>query len=259
MFKLFTFTFITHLKCQFQYKFSFFATIIGQFIVSFTTFIGLSFIFSRFKVVDGFTYYQVLLCYATVLMSFAIGECLGKGFDRFPNMLGDGNFDRILVRPRNPIFQVLLANMDFSRIGRLIQAVIVLCYALPNSGVVWTADKVITIILMIVCNSFMFITLYFLEASISFFTIESLEVINIFTDGGYEFGRYPFGIYGKKILRFLTFIIPLALVQYYPLLYLIEIKTSIIYMLSPLLSLWFIIPCYLLWSYGLYKYKSTGS
>lgn len=259
MFKLYIMAFKTHFMSQLQYKFSFFMTILGQFIVSFTAFIGLSFIFLKFKAVDGFTYQQVLLCYSSVLMSFAIGECLGKGFDKFPDMLSNGNFDRILVRPRSPIYQVLLANMDFSRIGRFVQAIIVLIYALPRSGVSWRWDKVITIICMIVCNSILFINLYFLEASISFFTVESLEVINIFTDGGYEFGKYPFGIYGKYVLRFLTYVIPLALVQYYPLLYLIEKETSIFYMLCPIISLLFIIPCYLIWIYGLQKYKSTGS
>lgn len=259
MFNLYLFAFKTHLKCQFQYKFSFVATIIGQFVVSFSAFVGLAFMFLRFNEVDGFNYQQVLLCYSTVLMSFAIGECLGKGFDKFPSMISNGEFDRILVRPRDPIFQILLTNMDFSRIGRLVQGIIVFAYVLPRAGIQWTAEKIMTLILMITCGSITFLTLYFLGAAVAFYTIESLEVLNIFTDGGYEFGRYPFSIYGKNVLRFLTFIIPLALFQYYPLLFLLDIKTSIFYMLVPLLSLLLIIPCYIIWTIGLRRFKSTGS
>lgn len=259
MINLYLYAFKTHLKCQFQYKFSFFATIIGQFVVSFSAFLGLTFMFLQFKEVEGFTYQQVLLSYSIMLMSFAIGECLGKGFDRFPNMISNGEFDRILVRPRNPIYQILLTNMDFSRIGRFLQAVIVLWYALPKASINWTYDKVFTLLLMIVCGSITFLTLYFLGAAVAFFTIESLEVLNIFTDGGYEFGRYPFSVYGKRVLHFLTFIVPLALFQYYPLLYLLEIEKSMFYMFTPLLSLLFSIPSYMIWSYGLNKYKSIGS
>ena len=50
---------------------------------------------------------------------------------------------------------------------------------------------------------------------------------------------------------------PLALFQY--LLYLLDRKDSILYMLAPLLALPFAIPAYAFWRYGLSRYKSTGS
>lgn len=83
--------------------------------------------------------------------------------------------------------------------------------------------------------------------------------MNVFTDGGREFGRYPFSIYGEDVLRFLTYIIPLALFQYYPLLYLLEMNTSRLYMLAPVGGLFFAIPAYAFWRFGLSRYKSTGS
>lgn len=51
------------LKCQMQYKASFFMTCAGSFLVSFTAFLGLYFMFSRFYTVEGFTISEVLLCY----------------------------------------------------------------------------------------------------------------------------------------------------------------------------------------------------
>ena len=83
--------------------------------------------------------------------------------------------------------------------------------------------------------------------------------MNIFTDGGREFGRYPFSVYGRDALRVLTYAVPLALVQYYPLLYLLGKEAGVLYMLSPLLALLFTVPAYLLWRFGLRRYKSTGS
>ena len=83
--------------------------------------------------------------------------------------------------------------------------------------------------------------------------------MNIFTFGGREHGSYPFSIYGKEVLTFLTFVIPLALFQYYPLLYLLDMERSVFYMLIPLLGLLIIIPAYVFFRYGLRHYKSTGS
>jgi len=90
---------------------------------------------SRFSNVDGFTLQEVLLCFATVLMAFSLAECFARGFDQFPQMISNGEFDRALVRPRGVIFQVLAVKVEFTRLGRLTQAGLVFCYAIPTSGV----------------------------------------------------------------------------------------------------------------------------
>lgn len=248
-----------HIKSQMQYKLSFAMSALAQLLVSFTTLLGLWFMLERFNSVEGFTLPQVLLCFAVILMSFSLAECFGRGFDLFPRMISNGEFDRALVRPRGLIFQVLASQMELTRVGKLIQAVAVLAYALPRAGVNWEPDKVLTLILMILCGSILFFCLFVVYSAFSFFTLEGLEFMNVFTDGGREFGRYPFSIYGKEVLRFLTYGIPLALVQYYPLLYLLGRQRELIYMFAPLLSLLFAFPSYSLWRFGLRRYKSTGS
>jgi len=173
--------------------------------------------------------------------------------------LGNGGFDRALVRPRNVVFQVLASQTDFARLGRVIQAVAVLIYALPRSDIVWTWDNILTLCLMIVCGSLLFFALFVLYAAFSFFTIEGLEFMNMLTDGGREHGRLPFSVYGNGVLKFLTYVVPLALVQYYPLLYLTGREESILYALTPVLALLFLLPCYVFFKFGMSRYKSTGS
>ena len=248
-----------HLKSQMQYKASFFLTALGQFIVSFTSVLGVYFLLSRFQQVEGFRLHEVLLCYAVVLLAFALAECFGAGFNAFPRMLGNGEFDRMLVRPRHEVFQVLAARADFSCVGRLAQAVLVFTVALPSSGVRWTADKVLTLALMVVCGGLLFFGVYLLCAACSFFTTEGLEFMNVLTYGGRDFGRYPFSVYGKGVLRFLTFVVPLAAFQYYPLLYLLERERGRLYQFAPALGLLFLLPCYAFWRFGLRRYRSTGS
>jgi ABC-2 type transport system permease protein len=248
-----------HLKSQMQYKASFFLTLIGQFLVSFTVLLGLYFLMSRFHAVDGFTLQEVLLCFAAVLMAFSLAECFARGFDQFPQMISNGEFDRVLVRPRGVVFQVLAGKVEFSRLGRLTQAVLVFCYAIPASGVTWTWDKVLTLTMMVVCGMLVFIGLFLIYAAVAIFTIEGIEFMNILTDGGREFGTYPYSIYGEGVLKFLTYVVPLALIQYYPLLYLLGREESRFYMITPLLALLFLIPCYATWRFGLRKFKSTGS
>ena len=247
------------LKSQMQYKASFLMTALGQFLTSFTTFLSMYFMFSRFKSVNGFTFSEVLICFSIVLMAFSLTECFVRGFDVFPRLIRTGDLDRILVRPRSVVFQVLTSNMEFTRIGRLLQAILMLCWAIPTCGVVWTADKILTLILMVTGGICVFSSLFVLYAGISFFTLEGLEFMNIFTDGGREFGKYPVSVYGEGVLKFLTYIIPIALFQYYPFLYLIGRSENTLFMFLPLLGIIFFLPCYAFFRYGLRKYQSSGS
>ncbi|MGI6669030.1 MAG: ABC transporter permease [Acetivibrionales bacterium] len=251
--------FSINLKSQMQYKAAFFMNIIGRIAASFAAVGAVLFMLARFNEVEGFTLSQTLLCSSIVTMAYSFAEVFARGFDIFPYLLGNGEFDRMLVRPRGIIFQVLATHMEFARLGIFIQAAAVLCYAIPNSGVTWTRDKILTLLLMIFCGAAVFFGLYIVYASFSFFTIEGLEFMNILTHGGREFGRYPYAIYGDGILKFLTYIVPLALFQYYPLLYLLDRVQSRFYMFTPLISMLFIIPSYAFFRFGLRRYKSTGS
>lgn len=247
------------LRSQMQYKASFFLSAIGQFVASFVGLLGIYFLFSRFHSVSGFTFSEVLLCFAVMLASFSLAECFVRGFDTFSGIISNGEFDRIMVRPRNEILQVLSSRIEFTRIGRLLQALAVFAYAIPTSGVHWTFDRILTLIFMLAGGIAVFSGLFVLYASICFFTIQGLEFMNIFTDGGRQFGQYPFSIYGEGVLKFLTYCIPLALFQYYPFLYLIGKSYDRLYMFLPLLSMLFLVPCLLFWKVGVRHYTSTGS
>lgn len=255
--------YMKYVKIQIQtameHKASFWFTVLGQFLVAFTTFLGIYFMFSRFREVKGFTYAEVLLCFAVVLVSYSIAETFVRGFDTFSSMISNGMFDRIMVRPRNEIFQILGTKMELTRIGKLLQAAVMMLYAVNKSSIEWNALKIGILILMIAGGTALFSGLFILYASLCFFTTEGLEVMNIFTDGGREFGRYPMGIYGNAVLKFFTFVVPLAMVQYYPVLYLLGRTDNKLYGLCPLAGFLFLIPCLAAWKYGVNHYTSTGS
>lgn len=247
------------LKSQMQYKASFFMMALGQFLISFTAFLEIYFMFSRFHTVKGFAFSEILICFAIVLTAFSVTECFVRGFDVFPRLIRSGDLDRILVRPRSEIFQVLTSNVDFTRMGRLIQSILVLLYAIPASKISWSFDKIATMVLMIAGGMAVFTALFVLYAGISFFTIEGLEFMNIFTDGSREFGKYPLSVYGEGVLKFFTYVIPIALFQYYPFLYLTGRSDQVGFAFLPLAGFLFLIPCYGFFKFGLRKYKSTGS
>lgn len=256
--KLYGKYFMIHLKSILEYKTSFILTCIGQFLVSFNVFLGVYFMFQRFHEIDGFTYNEVLLCFAITLMEFALAEAFARGFDMFAQMIKKGEFDRIMVRPRNEIFQVLGSHIEFSRIGRILQAIVMFVWGFSISEVHWTLPKLLTIILMLIGGTVVFSGIFLIYAAICFFTVEGLEFMNIFTDGAREYGKYPVCIYGRRVLLLCTFVVPYSLIQYYPLLYLLDRGKSY-YALLPIAACLFLLPCLLLWKLGVRHYTSCGS
>lgn len=240
------------------YRSSFLFSCLGQLLVTVNTFLGVKFLMDRFGTVAGCTLPQLALCFGVILAATSLAECFARGFDAFAAILSQARFDRLLVRPRGLIFQLLCEEMKLSMVPRLLQAVLMLGWAISAGAVRWTAAKAAVLVLMILCGAAVFFGLFLINAALCFFTLEGLEVMNIFTDGPREYGKYPFGIYGRGVLWILTLLVPLALVQHWPLQYLLD-RGPGWYGLLPLLSLLFLIPCAAAWRLGVRHYHSTGS
>lgn len=248
-------------KSQMQYRTSFWLLTFGQFFIPFSVFAGLYFLFERFGQIKGWDFFEVALIFGVIHMAFAISECLARGFDSFSTLIVNGDFDRLLVRPRSTILQVLGSKFEFTRFGRLLQSALVLAWALFNIDVDWSVMKIITLSFMIASGVFIFTGIFMLAATMCFWTIQGLEIANIFTDGGREMAQYPLNIYQKWVTRFFTYVIPFGCVNYLPLLYILDrtVGNSALYMITPLAGLLFIVPCLYVWRFGVRHYRSTGS
>jgi ABC-2 type transport system permease protein len=244
-----------------QYRTSFWLLSFGQFFIPFTVFAGLYFLFERFGQIKGWDFFEVALCFAVIHMAFATSECFARGYDAFSSLVVNGEFDRLLVRPRSTVVQVLGSKFEFTRFGRLLQSVMVLGWALMNLSIEWSVIKAITLCLMIISGVLIFTGIYIVAATMCFWTIQGIEVVNIFTDGGREIAQYPLNIYQKWITKFFTYVIPFGTVNYLPLMYILGRTegNDILHMLTPLIGSLFILPCLLVWHFGVRHYRSTGS
>ncbi|MCM1153892.1 MAG: ABC-2 family transporter protein [Roseburia sp.] len=247
------------LRSSMQYKTSFFLIVTGRFLVSFNAILGAYFVFQRFHVVKGYEFGEVLLCFSIIQMSFSLCEAVSHGFSNFAGIVRRGGFDRILLRPRSAILQLLGSEFDVSRIGMLLQGLVMFVYGIVISPVDWTWGRVITVVMMLSGGTVLFASIFLLEAALSFFTLEGLEAVNILSYGAKEHGKYPVDIYGKGMMKFCTYVIPYALIQYYPLQYLLGRADAWYYSLYPLGTLPFALVCYYLWRLGIRHYQSAGS
>ena len=203
--------------------------------------------------------YEVLFCFSIIQFGFAFNEVFARGLDKFDDLIIEGGFDRILLRPKNIIIQILYNESDFVKASRLIQAIIILIISLIKLNIKWNIFKIVCIFLMLLSGILVFFSLFLLAASYCFITVQGLEVRNVFTDGGKHMAQYPIGIFSKGFVYFFTFIIPYAFVNYYPLLFVIGKSDNIYYAFSPLILFIYIIPCIIVFYLGVKRYSSVGS
>lgn len=247
------------LKSQLEYRVSFVLSFISQIGVFFTYYFMTIALFEKFDNIKGFSLYEVLLCFAIINFGFSFNETFFRGIDKFDKFIIDGSLDRLLVRPRGILYQVICSEMDFVKVARIIQSLVIFFIAVCHLDIEWNIMKVILVLIMLFASVILFFELFLLMASYCFITIHGLEVRNVFTDGGKHMAQYPIGIFKKGFIFIFTFIIPYASINYYPLLYLLGRSDNYLYLLSPFLVFVYLIPCFISFRMGLKHYSSTGS
>ena len=251
-------------KSQMQYKVSFLLQTVGQFLSITIEFFGVWALFSRFNSIGTWTLAEVALFYGMVNISFACADALGRGFDAFGKMIKSGDFDRLLLRPRTTVLQLLGTEFTLKRIGRFFQGFAVMGWSLSTLHIPCTLKTLWLLSSSFIGGVALFVGIVIVQATLTFWTIESLEIMNILTYGGVETAEYPFSIYRKWFQHFFTFLVPLACVNYFPLLAVLEKENSFSVPLwfcyiSPMAGILFLFVALQLWKVGERHYCSTGS
>jgi ABC-2 type transport system permease protein len=249
---------------QMQYRASFWLFSVANLIATGIEFLGIWVLFDRFGHLRGWTLPEVALFYGVVSIAFALAEAVGRGFDTFPNLVRTGDFDRLLLRPRSTALQVAGQELQLMRVGRLLQGLAVLLWAAPAAHVAWSLPKVALIVAMILGGASLFYGLFVLQATLAFWTIETLEIMNTVTYGGTETAKFPLTIYRPWFRRFFTFVIPLACMNYLPASVLLDRHDvpgvpAVLLWLSPAVGVVFLLVALRIWNVGVRHYHSTGS
>lgn len=252
------------IKSQMQYKTSFVLQTIGHFFATLIEMIGIVFLFNRFGSLLEWTLQEVAFLYGMINISFAIAESIGRGFDLFFMQVKTGQFDRLLLRPRGTAFQVAASEVQIVRIGRFLQGLLVLIWAAYTASIRWSLQKTLLLLFGISGGAALFYGLFIIQAVFSFWSTETLELMNIVTYGGTETSKFPISIYKKWFQRFFIFVVPFACVNFFPMLAIFEKKCPLgspvwFQWICPVFGFIFVFLCMQAWKFGVRHYRSTGS
>lgn len=253
-------------RSQLQYRVAFVLDVTAVALSLFTFFLSLAFVFQRFGNLGGWSLGEVALLFGIVEVAFGLMDMIFSGFDPggFGRRVRQGTFDQLLLRPVNVTVQVLGDDFALRRLGRIAQGLLIFAIALSLADIQWTMGKVFYLPLVIFGLICFFGGLFVIGATINFWTVESIEVVNILTYGGSEMIQYPMHIYPVGLRRFFTYVVPAIFLNYYPALYFLDKPDPlemppILRFISPLVGLGMLLAALAFWRFGIRHYQSTGS
>lgn len=251
-------------RSQLTYRTSFLLGILTQALNNVAEFAALAMILSRFEGIGGWGLREVAFLYGMVCAAFGVMDLVFSAFDPegFGLEVRRGTFDRLLLRPADISLQVLGSKFLLRRLGRIGQGILIFAVAVPR--VEWTLLKILYLPIVFTSMVLFFGALFMIGSTITFWTIESIEAMNILTYGGTELMSYPMHIYGRGLRRFFTYIVPAIFMNYTPALYFLDLPDPLglptyTRYLAPLAGAGMMAVALGFWRYGIRHYASTGS
>jgi ABC-2 type transport system permease protein len=255
----------TSLRAQAQYPTATLMLTVGHCAATAVEILAVLALFDRFGSVGGWSFGEAALFYALVNIAFSLADLLTRGFEIFgTDFVRTGAFDRVLLRPRAAALQLAGHEVRLSRLGRLLQASAVLVLASSLVPIHWDAAAVAIAAWAVAGGVALFFGILVLQATLAFWTVESLEVANVLTYGGVQAAQYPLNIYAAWFRRMLTFGVPIACVAYYPVLAILRRPDPLgapdwFLSVAPLAGFAFLALSFVAWRAGMARYASTGS
>ena len=249
-------------RSSFAYPVSFWILTVSSALITALDFVGLALMFHTVPALGGFDLREVALLYGASGIGIGVADLVIGSVEQVGVYVRTGALDSMLTRPVPLLVQICADRFAIRRLGRISQALAVFVYG--AWWVDWTAPKVALAAMMLVSGSLIFFSFFVAFSCIQFWTVDSSQFANAFTYGGNTMTQYPMTIFPREVLKGLTFLVPVAFVNWYPCLYLLDHPDpfgmpSWFAVLPPVVAALTVTVAGLAWRTGVRHYTSTGS
>jgi len=249
-----------YIKSLMEYRVDFVLGLIGFILVQFAGVVFIALIFNRIPSLDGWSFYEILFIYGFAQIPRGIDHVFTDYLWIFSwKTIVRGEFDKYLLRPINPLFQVISESFQPDGFGEIIIGLILVVTSSIKLNLSFGILDILMMIIVILFGVFIYTSIKLAVASIAFwvkFAQSYLFMVYQLSD----FAKYPMAIYPKAIRLVLIGVIPFAFTGYFPGAYFLgkgSLFTGVI--LTCIISIIAMIVAYRIWLIGISKYESSGS
>jgi len=221
-------------------------------------------VLSRYPSIGGWTFPQIAVLYALRLLAHAVYLVPLYMLNELDSLVREGTFDRFLVRPLNPLLQVLTRRFSVNSLGDTVTAVGILCYASSIADLRWTPMTVLYAAAAVLGGALIEGGLAIAISSMAFRFVEVWPARYLADHILLNFGSYPLSVFGAVAQWVMTWIVPVAFVAWVPAAVILDSTDGLgvsgtVAWLAPLVgAIWFCLG-YQVWRFQLRSYESTGN
>lgn len=204
----------------------------------------------------GWSLYEAMLIQGVFLLSKGIANPLFFGMvGNTVGLVSGGTLDLLLLRPRSTLHMIVMTSFDSEDMGKLLGGIVLFSYSLaqlPPPGILqWCQFLLLFVFSQIVLFSFAMIM-----SGTVIKWVGNGRVYEMFSSIS-SFGQYPVSIFSKPVQNFITIMIPVAMMGFFPASVLMGRPSSgILWALAS--SVFFLAASLLFWKFMLNKYTSAG-
>jgi ABC-2 type transport system permease protein len=254
------------IRSQLQYRASFFVDVISTFLLNGAQIVAMLGGLSTFGGVAGWSIFEVLFLMGMVDLSFGLMDMIFSAFDPdyFSGQIRLGALNTFLLRPVDVWLQVMGSIFLLRRIGRVTLGIVSLAVAISQLHIEWTTFKIAYLPFVVLGQVLCYGSLFMVGATITFWTIERTEAINIVTYGSTEMTSYPMSIYPPYLRNVFTFVVPTIFLNYLPATYFLGKSEPIGFpafaaFIAPLIGVAMLAIAGAFFRFGLKHYQGTGT
>jgi len=255
--KLFIFDCSLKLARAMEFRADFISSFIASFILSFMGPLFQFFIYSKTNGYPGWTFSQIMLFQAIMLLYSGITETLlGNVRYVMESIVQYGLLDRYLLLPCSSIGYILTKGFNFRTFGVIIAGIVSLVFSIIHFGLVITWIQIIVFTLFIILGVFLMIAFNIFYCSIALRIVYVVRLKEIL-DRICFFAGFPAEIYSGFVRFIYLTILPLGIWIYYPAQTLLgRLNSYSIYGSISAIILFFV--SIKVWNIQIKKYTSSG-
>ena len=206
-------------RSSLAYPVSFWTMTIGGAAITGLDFAGIWLMFHTIDSLGGFGLAEIALLYGSTGLGIGLADLIVGSVERIGMKVRMGTLDAMMVRPVPLLVQVCADEFQLRRLSRIVQALVVFGWA--ATYVEWTPTRVLVAGEMVLSGGVIFFCLFVSFSCVQFWTSDASEFANAFTYGGNTMTQYPLTVFPQEIVKTLSFVLPVAFVNWYPCLYLL--------------------------------------
>lgn len=219
----------------------------------------------KFDKINGWNVNEMLFLYSILFLTYAFVVSLFADLRQFSDTIREGRFDRLLVRPRSLLLQLILNNADLiAAAGHGTLGILLFIISAGKVGIQWNFATILYYIGAIISGILIQGGIFIIFSSLCFYFVETNSVRSIFYWNMRKFAGYPISIYHKVIQIILMYVVPFAFVNYFPAQYLLRKADMANYpevyiYIAPFVGVLVYSVAYLFWRVSVKRYYSTGN